>query len=113
MLNLVLIANGMIGLVCLLVAWKLWQLKCYLAHAADTLASAERSVHRVLHPAPRYILMGQSGTSHLRQNLAGLEPQIQRIQQLMSLLSLGRLVWQQYLTVTPRPKPGRRRFKKR
>jgi hypothetical protein len=113
MVNFVLVANGIIGLVCLLIAWKLWKLKCYLAHAADKLTTAERNVHRVLYPAPEFILRGQSGTSHLRRNLADLEPQIQRIQQLMSLLSMGQLLWQRRLMFTQRPKSDKKRSRQR
>ncbi|MGA7934707.1 MAG: hypothetical protein WCA35_14275, partial [Kovacikia sp.] len=89
MLTLVLILNGLIGLGCLLIAWQLWMLKNRFARAADILISVEKSVHRVLHGAPGYIGRGQSGTHRLRHNLKQLEPQLQRIQQMMTLLSVG------------------------
>ncbi len=81
------------GLGCLFVAWQLWNLKRKLSHTADTLVSVEHAVHRVLYPAPGYIRKGQSGTHNLRQRLQRLEPQLQRVQQVMGLLGVGQFLW--------------------
>ncbi|WP_421657649.1 hypothetical protein [Leptothermofonsia sp. ETS-13] len=113
MLTIVLILNGLIGLGCLLVAWQLWRLKRQLANAADTLTAVERKVHRVLSPAPKYILMGQSGTHHLRKSLEGVEPQLQRIQQIMKLLSLSQIFWRCGFFLSPASKFGKRRIRNR
>ncbi len=102
MLTLVLVVNFLIGSSCLLVAWQLWRLKCRLARFADQLIVAEKAVHRVLQPAPQYIRMGQTSTHHLRQRLSHLGPQIERIQQIMSLLSLTQIIWQRYFLLPPR-----------
>ncbi len=108
MLTVVLVMNGLIGLACLFIAWRLWTLKNQLARTADTLTSVERKVHRVLYRAPEYIHKGKSSTHYLRQNLQNLEPQLQRMQQLMSLLSIGQLLWQRRFMLSQRPKPSRR-----
>ncbi len=113
MLTVVLILNGLIGLGCLLVAWQLWRLKRQLAHTADTLTAVERKVHRVLYPAPKYISMGQSGTHRLRQSLKDKELQLQRIQQMMKLLSLGQIFWRRVFVLSAASKSGRRRIRNR
>lgn len=93
MLAIVLIGNGIIGLGCLFAAWQIWKLKRQLSHIADTLVSVERTVHHVLYPAPDFILKGQSGTHNLRQKLQQLEPQLQRVQQVIELLGVGQFLW--------------------
>jgi len=108
MLTVVLIINGVIGLACLFIAWRLWTLKNQLAQTADTLTSVERKVHRVLYRAPEYIQRGKSSTHQLRQSLQHLEPQLQRMQQLMSLLSIGQLLWQRRFVLSQRPKSSGR-----
>jgi hypothetical protein len=108
MLTVVLVINGLIGLVCLFVAWRLWKLKNQLSRAADTLISLERSVHRVLHGAPGYITRGQSSTHRLRHNLKQLERQLQRIQQMMTLLSIGQRLWQRRFISSQRSRPSQR-----
>lgn len=108
MLTVVLVMNGLIGLVCLFVAWRLWRLKNQLSRTADTLISVERSVHRVLHGAPAYITRGQSSTHRLRHKLQQLELQLQRIQQVMALLSVGQMLWQRRFISAQRFRQGKR-----
>ncbi|MBW4691081.1 MAG: hypothetical protein KME27_04865 [Lyngbya sp. HA4199-MV5] len=90
----VLVCNGLLGLLCLVAAWQLWRLKQRLARAANTLSSFERSVHRVLHRAPEVVGRGHSGIHQWREQYRGLEPQLQRAQQALALLSLGQALWQ-------------------
>ncbi|UBF24598.1 hypothetical protein K9N68_23375 [Kovacikia minuta CCNUW1] len=92
MLTVVLVLNGLIGLACLWVAWWLWRLKNQLSRAADNLIAAEKAVYRVLYRAPEHITRGQTGTHRLRRNLAQLEPQLQQIQQLMTLLNVAQAI---------------------
>lgn len=94
MLAVVLVSNVVIGLCCLFAAWQVWRLKQRLAQAADTLLAVERAVHRVLYSAPEAIQKGHLGIHQLRQRYRGLEPQFQRAQQALALISLGQTLWQ-------------------
>jgi hypothetical protein len=93
MLMVALAGNVIIGLICLLLAWRLWRLKQALAQVADTLLAVERVIHNVLKPAPRYILIAQSGTHGLRAKYQQLGFQLEGIQQILSLLGFGQQVW--------------------
>jgi hypothetical protein len=95
MFTLALIVNVFIGCACLFVAWQLRQVKAGLAQAADTLLSVEEAVHNCLYGAPQSIIQGQLGVSQLRQNYRQLEMQLQRVQQVMELVSFGQLLWRQ------------------
>ncbi|XGV96845.1 MAG: hypothetical protein ACAF41_29490 [Leptolyngbya sp. BL-A-14] len=98
----VLVCNTLIGLFCLMAAWQLWRLKQRFARAANTLSSFERSVDRVLHRAPELIGRRQAGMHQLREQYRGLEPQLERAQQALALLSLGQTLWQRRLLITSR-----------
>jgi hypothetical protein len=93
MLAVTLVCNVMIGLLCCYSAWRLWQLKCRLAKAADTLLACDRAVHRVLDRAPSAIDKGHAGIHQLRKRYQSLEPQLQRAQQALALLSLSQTLW--------------------
>jgi hypothetical protein len=101
-LAIVLTLNFLIGCSCLFAAWRLWRLKYRLARIADMLIYLEQKVHRLLYPAPDAIHRGQAGTRVLRQRLQRLEPQIQRVQQVMGLLRIGRTLWFRSIGVTRR-----------
>lgn len=107
MLWVVVVSNGFIGLLCLLTAWRLWQLKQRLAKAADKLLMFERSVHRLLNQAPDTISKGHSGLHQLRTNYQRLERQWQRVQQALALLSLGQSLWQSQFVRVQRPRSPR------
>ncbi|MBW4553897.1 MAG: hypothetical protein KME35_22745 [Aphanocapsa sp. GSE-SYN-MK-11-07L] len=100
MLTIVLIINAIISLLCILVAWRVCQLRWTLKRVADSILGAERATHRVLSGAPAAIANGQIGVSALRKNLKQLEPQLQRVQQVLGLLSLGQAAWQQKTQLT-------------
>ncbi|MBC7971288.1 MAG: hypothetical protein H7Z11_14410 [Verrucomicrobia bacterium] len=109
MLSAVLVCNGVIGLLCLVAAWQLWRFKHRLTRAANTLSSFERSVHRVLHRAPEVVSRGHLGIHQLREQYRGLEPQLQRAQQALALLSLGQALWQRrFLISSPRSRSTRK-----
>lgn len=93
MVTIVLICNGIIGLICLLVAWQLWQIKRQIAQVSETLIWLEQVIYDIFHPAPGAILQGQAGIHQLRQSYRGLEPQVQRLRQVVALLNLGQVVW--------------------
>lgn len=101
-------SNVVLGLFCLLAAWHLWRLKQWLSRAADTLLAFERSAHRALNRAPAVIDKGHSGIHQLRANYQGLEPQWQRAQQALALLSLGQSLWQRRFIVAQRPRSPRK-----
>jgi hypothetical protein len=92
MVTTVVIFNLLVSLICLFVAWRVWKLRLALAAAADVLASVERSTYSVLHGAPRGIINGQIGTRGLRERYQGLEPQLQKLQQVLQLLGLAQTV---------------------
>lgn len=104
MLTVVLIANVLIALLCLYVAWQVWNLRRVLANVADTLISVERSTYAVLHGAPNAIIQGQRGTRQLRKQYRQLQVQLQRAEQVLGLLSLGQTAWRRSSTVVRRLK---------
>lgn len=93
MITLVVILNLFIAVIFLFAAWQVWKLRKTVAKVADTLVSVERSAHAILNGAPDAILKGQGGAYQARQKYQQLEPQMQRVQQVMSLLKLGQGVW--------------------
>jgi TM2 domain-containing membrane protein YozV len=93
MVIFVIVCNGIIGLICLVVAWQLWKLKDTLSGIANTLISVEHATHTVLNPAPGYIVKGQTGFQQLSDRYRKLEPQLAQVRQILSLFSLGQLVW--------------------
>ena len=80
--------NVLISLLCCYVTWQLWNVRRALAIAADAVANAERDTYNVLHGAPQAIAQGQVGVRGLRVSYQRLEMQLQRIQQVLALLSL-------------------------
>jgi len=51
----------------------------------------EQAVHRVLAPAPKAIQKAQATTSHLRDRYQQLGIQYERVQQIISILSVAQL----------------------
>ena len=88
MLTVVVALNVLISLLCFYVAWQLWNVRRALAVAADAVANAERDTYNVLHGAPNAIGQGQVGIQGLRVSYQQLEIQLQRVQQVLALLSL-------------------------
>lgn len=95
MVTVVVVINTGISLVCLYVAWRVWKLRKTLARVADAIDSAERSTYKTLHGAPKAISKGQVAGVQLGERYRQLELQLQRVQQLLSLVALGKTVWQQ------------------
>lgn len=89
---IVVAANGLLGIFCLLMAWQLWRLKRYFTRAANALTAAEQSVHRVLRPTPRAILIGGLNIQTLRQQYYQLSVRAQQAQQLLQLVGLGQML---------------------
>lgn len=96
MVTVLVAVNLLIAGVCLYVAWRLWQVRSALATAADVLTVAERNTRRVLQNAPQAIVQGQVGTYELRQHYQRLMIQLRQVQQVLALVGLGQVAWQQY-----------------
>lgn len=93
MVTIVVIINTAIALFNFYVAWRIWKIRRRIANAAKVIARAERSTYNVLHAAPNAISKGQKGTSALRDRYRQLNVQIQRLQQILGLLYLGKKLW--------------------
>ncbi|MHC0062732.1 hypothetical protein ACWATR_07370 [Nostoc sp. UIC 10890] len=96
MVILVVIINTLISLTLLYVAWRVWQLKQQLAYIADRLTAYESCTHTALNKAPENIYLSQQNIHNLRQRNQALQIQIQQVRQIISLLLLGRQIWQRY-----------------
>ncbi|MEH1929055.1 MAG: hypothetical protein V7K14_16370 [Nostoc sp.] len=96
MVILVILVNTLISLILLYVAWRVWQLKRQLAYIADRLTAYESCTHAALNKAPENIYLSQDNIYNLRQKNQALQMQIQQVRQILSLLLLGRQIWQRY-----------------
>jgi hypothetical protein len=96
MVILVILINTLISLTLFYVAWRVWQLKQQLAYIADRLAAYETCTHVALNKAPENIYLSQQNIYNLRQKNQALQIQIQQVRQIISLLLLGRQIWQRY-----------------
>jgi hypothetical protein len=107
MLIIVLIANSILAILCLVAAWQMLRLRRYLAKVADVLTAAEQSTHRILHRAPEFILTGQWGTHQLRQQYQ----ELQRLQQTLAVLNLGWAFWQERILFVNRVSKRRMEYR--
>jgi hypothetical protein len=94
--TVVLIFNVLLALLCLYVVWQVCRLRAALTNIADTLIVAEHITHQVLHNAPQCIATRQIGAYQLRQDYRLLTLQMQKVQQVLTLLGLGQLVLRRY-----------------
>lgn len=93
MVTVVVVANLLIALTCLYVAWRVWKLRQVLATVANAVAIAERNTYRVLSRAPQGISRGQIGTSQLRSRYQKLRLQVQRLEEILQLINLLQRSW--------------------
>jgi hypothetical protein len=100
MVVFVVILNVLIGLVCLAVAFVVWMLRRKVASASDKILSVERSVYRVLNPAPPKIEKARRGSQSARAKYLKLEMQTQKMQQIVAMLSVGRGFWMRRAAVS-------------
>lgn len=113
MLQLVVFVNVLISLLCLYVAWRLWNLRRTLALAVTVVNNFERITYTVLHGAPKAIYQGQLGIHELRARYQQLELQWQKVQQVLALLGLLQSVWQFALASSLRSPSRRLRHRQR
>lgn len=97
MLTLVLVINTVIALACWLAVWQVWQLRRRLRKVTNTLDAVEKRTDAIFRGAPKAILKGQTGTRSLQKQYQQLDPQVQRVRQVLQLLSQAQTVWQQPL----------------
>ncbi len=88
MVTIVVVLNVLISLVCLYVAWQVWNLRRTLVAVVNAIAIAERNTYAVLHGAPDAIDKGQLGVHTLRERYQQLELQLQQVQQVLTVLGL-------------------------
>ncbi|GFE70257.1 hypothetical protein CFPU101_28670 [Chroococcus sp. FPU101] len=69
------------------------QLRKILARVTKTLIYVERRIHRILYPAPEYIIIEQQGIQRLRAYYQILGLQIESVQPFFILFSLGVRFW--------------------
>ncbi|GAB4183001.1 MAG: hypothetical protein Fur006_19430 [Coleofasciculaceae cyanobacterium] len=88
MVAVVVVINVLISLLCLYVAWFLWNLRRALSVAADVVTLFDRDTHNALYGAPQAISQGQLGIRATRGSYQNLEIQLQRVQQVIAFLGL-------------------------
>jgi len=109
---LVVLNNFLFGIACLWIARRVWRFRVKLTKISDQILGIEQAVHRVLYPAPGYIVKAQIGTNKLREHYARLGIQYERIQQILSILSLAQLFLRYGRILVPRsrsPQPASKR----
>lgn len=106
----IVVINLLISCFCFYAAWQIWQLRRTLAQVANALTDYERNTHNVLYGAPVGILYGQKGTHQLRQQYQRLELQLQKVQQVLGLITLGQGVWRTQVKRSQRFRTGKKRF---
>ncbi len=102
MVTFVVIHNFVLGILCLIVAWKMGKLRRKLSYYAERLVRIEQIVYNYLHPAPDKFLKAYTGTLRLRQTYARLELKVEQMQQILKILSLGQLLWRWRPAAQPR-----------
>jgi hypothetical protein len=93
MVTLVIVFNLLISLICLFVAWQIWNLRLTLAAATRAIIDAEHNTHKNLFGAPDAISQGQLGVKGMRESYQQLEVQLQKVQRVLALLGLLQKIW--------------------
>lgn len=96
MVTIVVIFNLIIALILLYVAGRVWLIRQKLKRINNTLIAVERSTQAALAGTPNAIYQGQTSIYQLKQGNEPLELQIQRMNQVLSLLSIGQQIWQRF-----------------
>ena len=88
MIFFVVVFNLFITLMNIYLTVKILQLRQQLKSTTNILIKCEKRIHSVLSSAPQFILQGQKNMNNLRQGYQLLQLQLQKIRQLLWLLSL-------------------------
>jgi uncharacterized protein YoxC len=93
MIVFVVICNCLITVLNIYILTKVLQWRKNLARVAKTLIIVEKRVHEVLEPAPEFVSRGEKGTNYLHQKIKRLELQLEQLQKLGEVFSLGSRIW--------------------
>ncbi|MBF2029399.1 MAG: hypothetical protein IGS48_22005 [Oscillatoriales cyanobacterium C42_A2020_001] len=96
-----------------MIAGQIWKFRNKLATISDQILAIERAVDRILYPAPAAIRKAQMGTSRLRDRYEQLGIQYARVQQIISILSVGQLFWRYRRLLNPKSSTGQTTPRKR
>jgi hypothetical protein len=94
MFILVILVNVFISIVFFYIAIRIWRFKQKLIFLTDSINSYELAIHTALHTASESIDTRQEQIHSLRQKYTTLQLQIQKLQQILSLILLGIKIWQ-------------------
>lgn len=92
----VIVFNVLIASILLYVARRIWLLRQKLQRINNTLIAVNRSAGAALSGTPNTIYKGQMGIYQLKQRNEPLQIQIQRVRQVLLLLSVGQQAWQRF-----------------
>jgi hypothetical protein len=92
----IIVINVLIASILLYVARRIWLLRQKLRRINNTLIAVNRSTGAALAGTPNAIYKGQMGIYQLKQSNEPLQVQIQRVRQVLSLLSVGQQAWQRF-----------------
>ena len=92
----IVIINVLIALILLYIARRIWLLRQKLQRLNNKLIAINRSAGAALAGTPNAIYQGQMGIYQLKQKNEPLQIQIQRVRQVLSLLSVGQQAWQRF-----------------
>jgi predicted negative regulator of RcsB-dependent stress response len=85
--------NVLVAIAGFYAAWQVWQLRQALVQTVEALTISERATYDVLHGAPDGIGQAQMGVHQFRQTYHQMEAQLEQLQRLTQLLTLGMSVW--------------------
>ncbi len=103
MVIFVIFFNLALALILLYGAWRVRKLQPVFGRVADKILVYERSTDKVLHRAPMLILKGQLGILRLKQKQQQLQPQLQRVRQVLTLFRLSQQVWRLFVRTQRSP----------
>jgi hypothetical protein len=89
MIAFVVIFNTLLALINFYIAWRVWKMRRVLAGVAKVILTADRNTYNALHPAPRAIAVGQKGTKALRSRYQQLELQLEKLGQILAVISFA------------------------
>ena len=92
----IIIINVLIASILLYAARRIWLLRRRFQRLNNTLIAVNHSTGAALSGTPNAIYKGQMGIYQLKQRNEPLQIQIQRVRQVLSLLSVGQQAWQRF-----------------